>query len=297
MQHQPITHPDAPDSVSVPESVSVIEARLHQDRSALSASVDALRNRLSFDALWDDAVSLVKSNATPYTQALDTAVRANPTALALTSVGLAWLILGRRTPADPDANALAGTKYEAVSRWEDEGGPVSSPPARNDDWMDEADRLRDRAAVMITRINAAARDKLAPAHELARSRAEVLAALTQDVRHAMGRGLENLVGTAHTAALATREQAYALHMRARQAGATRVRQTPLATGLVLAAVGAGLATLLPRSSIENRLMGAPRDQLVAETRRMMQDERQRLAASVQKVAKTLVAELAPSRST
>ena len=38
-------------------------------------------------------------------------------------VGLAWLVLGRKAGPSLPEPPLAGTKYEALSRWEDEGGP------------------------------------------------------------------------------------------------------------------------------------------------------------------------------
>lgn len=286
MQHQTVA----------PESPRQIEAQLDQDRDALSAALEALRNRFSLDSLWSDGASLIKSNAGPYTQALDAAVRANPLALALTGAGLAWLIFGRRNATEPDPSPLAGTLFEAEARWEDEGGPVSDLPETDALWMQEADRLRLRASGMIARINAAVRDNLAPAADLAKNRSDVVASLAKDVRRVMGKGLDGLTESVRDKALAAREQAYVMRITAGKVGAETVRDNPVVAGLALAAAGATLASLLPQSAFENQVLGAPRDRLVGEAKRVLHDERRRVAQSVRQAAQTLTAEIAPSKA-
>lgn len=278
-----------------PESPREIEAQLDQDRDALSASLDALRDRFSLNSMWEDGASLLKNNAGPYTQVLDKAVRANPVALALTAVGVAWLVLGRRgTPSVEQAPALAGTRFEAESRWEDEGGPVSDLPETDARWMEDADRLRLRADGMITKINAALRSGLAPAAVLAKSRADVVAALAKDIRRVMSNGLESLGASARDAALATRERSYLMRITAADAGAGAVRDNPVVAGAALAAAGAAVAMLLPRSDFEDHLLGVPRDRLLKDAKRALKDERQRVANSVQRVAQTFTDELGQS---
>jgi hypothetical protein len=286
MQHQ----------IFAAETPREIEAQLDHDRHALSASVDALLKRFSLDSLWSDGASLIKANAGPYTQALDAAVRGNPVALALTAVGLAWLILGRRGQPDVDASLLAGTKFEAEARWEDEGGPVADLPETDALWMEEADRLRLRASSLIARINAAVRNNLAPAADLAKSRADVVASLAKDVRRVMARGLENVTGSARDTALAARERAYMMRIAAGKVGAETVRDNPALAGLALAAAGAAVAALLPQSAFENRLLSAPRDRFVGEAKRVLKDERQRVAKSVSRIAEAMKTEIAPARS-
>lgn len=285
MQHPATTARLTPD----PDSPREIEAQLDHDRDALSSALEALRQRFSLDALWSDGAALIKANAGPYTQALDAAVRANPMALTLTAVGLAWLILGRKGPQTADPSPLAGTRSEAEARWEDEGGPVAELPTTDALWMAEADRLQSRASGMIARITAALRDNLAPAAELAKHRADVAAALARDMRGVMARGLESLTGTALEAALITRGRAYDARVAAAKAGKDAVRANPVVAGIALAAAGAAVAALLPQSALENQVLGAPRDQLLDEARRVLQDERRRLARSVERAAQALTA--------
>lgn len=273
-----------------------IEARLEQDRQDVAQAFSALRDRFSPDSLWQDAADYIGRNAGSYTAAADRLIRGNPMALAVSAVGVAWFILGRKKDGkDAQTPALAGSKYEAVTRWEDEGGPVKQPPstapAHLDDWMVEADRLRDRAGVMLGQINKAARKGGAMAGDLARHRTEVMSALTTDVRRALGRGLEGLSDTARSAALKTREQAYGLHVQARRTSADVLHERPLASAAALAAAGAALGMVLPRSSVEDRYLGRTRDQIVAELSRVFEDERQRIAASAQVATEEMMASL------
>lgn len=283
MQHQSIANSNA----------RQIEAQLDQDRDALLVSLETLRKRFSIDSLWSEGASLIKANAGPYTQALDTAVRANPVALAVTGIGLAWLILGRRVAVEVDTSPLAGTRYEAEARWEDEGGPVSDLPETDALWMEEADRLRRRATGMIAHINSALQDNLAPAADLAKNRVDIVAALAKDVRRAMARGLENLTGSARDAALSARERAYTAHISAVKAGVGTVRDNPVVAGLALVAAGAVVAALLPQSALENQILGSPRDRLIHNAKTVLQDERRRIAKSVDRIAQTLKSEIVP----
>jgi hypothetical protein len=282
MQHQTFAH----------ETPRQIEARLDDDRKALSSALSALGARLSPDALWSDGLSLIRTNSGPYTHALDRAIRANPVAIALTAVGLAWLILGRRAQPATKAIPLPGTHVAAVARWEDEGGPVTETPAEtpspDNAWIDDADRLRVRARQLIRQIDSAMRNHAAPVEQLAVHRAEVIAALTQDVRRIMARGLDHLPDDARNLAVAGRERRYVAHVQGVGAPARPLRDTPLTTGLAFAAAGAMLAALLPQSAAENDAFGAPRDLVVDVLRAALADERQRLAHSVQRIAQTLL---------
>ena len=114
MQHQTFAH----------ETPRQIEARLDEDRKALSTALAALGAKFTRNALLSDGLSLIKSNSGPYVQVLDRAIRTNPLAVVLSSIGLVWMILGRRTTLAADSAPLPGTLVEAVARWEDEGGLV-----------------------------------------------------------------------------------------------------------------------------------------------------------------------------
>lgn len=268
-----------------------IAAELDRGRDDLAQSIDGLRDRLSVDTLIGDAVGFARANMAPYTRALDSAVRANPMAAVLAGVGLAWLVLGRRgSTALPDA-PLAGTKFEALSRWEDEGGPPAPHVDPDLTWIAEADALRDRVSGVLARLDATARDRMRPAADLAKDRAQVLADLASATREVMLRGLENLSSDARNHVVALREQAYGARLAAVRQGTRLIEDRPLLAGAIGAAIGAAVASALPRTATEDRLFGHDRDRLLRLADNAFRDERARAAAVATQLANTVATDV------
>ena len=92
----------------------------------------------------------------------------------------------------------------------------------------------------------------------------------------------------------TREAAYELHLQTKRKAAEALHDRPLTSAAALAASGAAVAAMLPRSSFEDRIFGHTRDQIMAELQRVMTDERQRIATSAQRAAQGLMADLSMS---
>ena len=243
-----------------------IAATLERDREQLAGSIDGLRNRLSIDTLIGDAFGFAKANMAPQVHALDRAVRSNPLAAVMAGVGLAWLVFGRRAGASSGDTPLAGTKFEALSRWEDEGGPASPTTDTDTAWMTQADALRDQALSSLARIDAAARQKLRPVADLARDRARVLADLATSTRVAMLRGLDSLTSDARDQKFALREKAYASRLAAVRQGTKLIEERPFVAGAIGMAIGAAVASALPRTATEDRLFGQERNRLMSRAR-------------------------------
>ena len=271
------------------ESAAEIAAELDRDRAALALTLDGLRDRLSADALIGDALSLAQAQVGPAARMLDSAVRANPLAAAMIGIGLAWLVLGRRSGPQKQPPALAGTRFEALTRWEDEGGPVAPLPDPDDAWIAEADRLRDTASTALARISAAARAGLHPVAEIAASRAAVLTDLARDTRAAMLHGLESLTTGAQSRILSAREAAYVARIAATRQGARLIEERPLTAGAVAVALGAAVAAALPRTATEDRILGPERDRLLSRAHHVLDRERARAAALAVQPADTATA--------
>lgn len=260
-----------------------IERTLERDRMELARSLVELRDRLRPANLVSEGKDALMAQASPLLSRLDGAVREHPLLTAVAGLALAGVVFGRQRGNDVDAAtaapAMAGTKYEALTRWEDEGGPPSPEPVDpEEDWLSEARGLREKARQMLRQIDDAARRGLAPAAQLARHRAEVMAALAADSKAALGKGLESLGSTAREQALLARERIYLGRIAVAEKGRVAVDGNPLAVGAALALAGVAVACLFPQSEAEDRLMGEARDQLASDLKAMARREAMKASA-------------------
>lgn len=263
-------------------SMHEIESDLARDRAALAASLLALRERLNPATLVAEGKQALISQARPLVSPMvdrfDSAVRGQPLVAAVAGVALAALVFGRQRAAgdkDPAAlpPALAGTRFEALTRWEDEGGPPAPEPVDpEEDWLGEARGLRERARRLLAQIDDAAWRGVAPAAQLARHRAEVMSALASDTRTALAKGLGSLTDAARDEAMKARERIYLARVVMAEKGRASVGAHPLVTGAAMAAAGAAVAFLFPQTEAEDRLMGDASDRLSDDLLAMLRSE-------------------------
>lgn len=292
-------------------NADTIEAGIERDRASLAATIDALQERVSVEHLAQEALGLVKTNAAAYTRSIDGAIRANPMALALTGVGIAWLIFGGRKNDE-------GSPSHAINRWEDEGGtayPATTPPmsravpqdewAEDNEWTRDIDTLRRKASTKIRHIEADAKahavqvrngvaESLGKARDFAAERAAVLGNFAEEMKRSFRKGLDGLSETGRDQIIAAREHAYSARIRAervarggaREAGRL-IEEHPLVAGVVALAVGAAFAATLPRTRVEDRTFGAEGDRLMEQANRLLRKERERIGRVASGVAEEL----------
>ncbi len=259
-------------------SIQEIERSLERDRVALAQSVAALRDRVRPANLMSEGKSALMAQASPLVSQLDRAVRGRPLTAAVAGLALVALVLGRRaaaagTDAATEVPAMAGTRFEALTRWEDEGGPPAPQPVDpEEDWLIEASGLRSKAQSLLRQIDDAARRGLAPAAELARHRAEVVAAFAAETGEALGKGLGAMTGAARSTAIEARERVYLSRIAVAEKGREVVEAQPLVTGVAVAAAGALVAYLFPQTETEDRLLGETRDSLADDLKRAVRRE-------------------------
>lgn len=287
-----------------------IEAGIERDRASLASTLGTLQDRMSVENLAQDALGMIRSNAAAYTQSIDNAVRANPLALALTGVGIAWLIFG-----SGKSSGGKDTPRKAIARWEDEGGNVlpadraygaRAHGSADEDWARDLDSLRDKASARMNEIeNEAGRaadavrsgltEGLDKARDFAKERAVVLAEFVEDMKRSFAAGLDDLSDAARDRIVAVRESAYAAGLRAEAAvrGSTReagrlIEDHPMIAGGIALALGAAFAAALPRTRGEDRAFGPERDRLLSEAGRLLRAERDRAARVASGVADELI---------
>lgn len=259
------------------QNMHEIEESLERDRLALAESLVALRHRLSPSTLVAEGKEALMAKASPLVSQLDGVVRSQPVIAAVAGVALAALIFGRRAASDREAAtvvpAMSGTRFEALTRWEGEGGPPAPEPVDpEEDWLHEARGVREKAKQMLRQIDDAARRGVAPAAHLAKHRAEVMSAMAGETRQALGKGLESLTGTAREQALQARERIYLGRVALAEKGREQMEARPLMVGALLAAAGAAVACLFPQTETEDRLLGETRDRLANDFTSMLKSE-------------------------
>lgn len=81
-----------------------IERDIERERQGLSRTLDELQHRFSLDGLTHQLSQGLRDHAGDIGQSVSQAVKRNPTALAVTGIGLAWLILGDRSSRKHDSD-------------------------------------------------------------------------------------------------------------------------------------------------------------------------------------------------
>lgn len=95
-----------------------IEREIEQERSALSDTLEALQDSVSVERLVGTATRQLREHGSDIGGALSRSVKENPLALALTGVGLAWLIMG---PREREARGVTPSQQRAMDSYRGRG--------------------------------------------------------------------------------------------------------------------------------------------------------------------------------
>ena len=264
----------------------LIEADIERDRAEFAATLEALQDRVSVDALAQDALGLLRTNSASYIRSVDAAIRGNPLAVALVGAGLAWLVFGNRKPVEkPKA------KLEALLAWEDDGGPARPPDEPEPAWTNASDGLRLKATEALRKLEADARLAGADIRDFAQERAAVLAEFVDGLRQSFDHGLDGLSQTARDKLVDAREAAYAARLRAERMARSSSREAgrmiedhPMIAAAGVLALGAALGAALPRG--DYKTPRAERDRLMRHAAQLLADERALVGRIAEDIAAT-----------
>ncbi|GGJ92057.1 DUF3618 domain-containing protein [Pseudomonas matsuisoli] len=99
---------------------ATLEREIDQQRDSITNLVNALENKLSPGQLLDQALSYTKGHGGEFASNLGQTVKANPVPTLLTTVGLAWMMMGQRQPApgegmhlDEKADGVRASAHDA----------------------------------------------------------------------------------------------------------------------------------------------------------------------------------------
>lgn len=228
-----------------------IERDLDRTRERVSATIDAIQQRMTPGQLADQAFNYLRHSApADFGANLSHTVRHNPVPVTLIGVGIAWLMAqGRHGAVDEGAYAQARARAAADGWDATYGRPVADTGDVSGDTGKEH-KLKDGAA---------------------------------HAREAAHHARERWTGGVHRA----RERAGEFGDRSRQqidrargAVSSILDEQPLVLGAIGLALGAALGASLPATRREDELMGDRRDDLLGRAQRSAHDKADAVAHSV-----------------
>lgn len=283
------------------DSPDRIEHEIEKDREALRRTLDDLQTELSLDGLSRRLTGSIRQNGAEWAESASAAARANPVALGLTGIGLAWLIFGRGhdpvhglgqssddRPVRHDRAATLTSTAPAPARVP---RPDSPPPGWASDHRpagatgissgqatgpSKEHGVMDRTKETVSHL----RDKLNDGTAGLGDRARHLRDRLGEGTEGMGDEARRRIETARRKALDASDAASRQMAQANRKVARSYDNEPLLFGALALIGGAALGALLPGTRREDELMGATRDQLFDEAETIYQEEKSRLGNAV-----------------
>lgn len=298
------------------DSPERIEREIEHDRDALRRTLTDLQGELSLDGFTRRVSDQLRDHGGEWANSAAHAARANPVALALTGVGLAWLIFGRGYDPTHQSRALSsgsrgGDDWRRPERpypVRRSGGSIpdsgstsswqgTSPTSGSDFGRghgegskhqqgtagkigskvhDLGGRISDTSASIGEGLRQKAHDWRDSVSDTSGSVYERLSAGTDD----LGEEARRRVAEARHRALEARDAASRNLRNGRRAVSDSFDTEPLVFGAAAFAVGAGLACLLPRTRQEDELVGSYSDHLFAEAEAVFNEEKAKVEKAV-----------------
>lgn len=260
-----------------------IEREIERERSDLTETIETLQDRFSAESVVRAVGQEFREHGSEIGQSVSQSVKDNPMALALTGIGLAWMIFG-------DNGRRAGSTTSA-------GGAGYPPPAPAEAarpvWLSSSQQPDDDRSDNGP-------GHMARAGEAMRSTGGSVADQANRFRERLSAGTESLSEDARSRVVEARERAY----RARASADRQVRrgaataqdfyqEQPLIAGALALAVGTAIGGSLPRTSTEDAAFGRQSDDLIADAERIFRDEMDKaggVARATANEARSIVAE-------
>lgn len=237
------------------------EREVERARADLSHTLDALRERLTFGQIFDEArAQFLGSGGGEFTTNLSRQVRENPLPVALVGLGVLWMMMGER-------GGRARTHAVRVHPSETGRGP-----GRGQGYLEGAGERAQQAAAQMGMSLRTTTETMRGAGESAAERARQAAAgagesmrsmagtVGETMRHA-GESATEWMEQARGAARYAGDGAGQVGQRTMQSFNKMLEEQPLLLGAIGIALGAVVGALLPSTRIEDQYLGETRDQL------------------------------------
>lgn len=289
-----------------PRTPEEIENAIERNREGLQQTINQIQETFSPDNIIRSVTESFRSHGGDMTKSVSSAAQANPLALALTGIGLGWLMFGTGPSAariedrarrmrsgadhDEDNGDEPGVHHVSVSRFSGRStshgdmrtarsgprGPVPSGDGPN--WMNEDDQgpsATQRARAGWRRASGSVGRGAGRVRDRSADWAERLSDGTRDMS---SEARERIVAARERAVMASERASADIGRGARRAGDRAgdfFEEHPIAAGALAFAVGAAIAGALPRTRMEDDYFGEESDRLYDEAERVFREEREK----------------------
>lgn len=259
-----------------------IERDLEQNREGLQHTLVALQQTFTPDAIFRSLTDNVGRHGGEFGRSAADAAKGNPLALAVTGIGLGWLMFGRGPSADRIGDEARrsrdGTPLFGGTRDTDYGegaearigprGPV--PEGGGPSWF-EGNQGPSAGQRMRAGLHGAQRGASDRAGRVRDRSSDMARRLSEGTEH-MGEGARERIVAARERAILASEQADRGMRQGADRAADFFEEHPIVAGALAFAVGAAIAGSLPRSRYEDEHFGAESDRLREEAERVFAEE-------------------------
>lgn len=294
-----------------------IERDIANERAQMSDALNDLQDKFSIGTVVNDIGDMIRDQGGELGQKVGQTVRRNPAAVALVTVGVAWLFLGtdRSKPANgsdrqPPQYFGRREKWAGSARHDSHASPYNRRDTDDDpSWYGGGGSAtehrsngrnvgRDGQKTDSTNedkgVSGKARNAVGNVAASLSGVAEGWGDTASDLTARLSQGLEDLSEEAKSRVMSARRAAHEAKQTS-QAGVRRAvnffEDQPLVAGALAIAVGAAFGAMLPHSKFEDDTMGASRDQLFAEAEKVFREERDKAMLAARKAGKSIASEV------
>lgn len=271
-----------------------IERDIQRERAKLTDTLEELKSQFSLEGILGKSADQIREHGGDIGMSIARTAKENPIALALTGVGLAWMILGDNTRSGRgrfEADALhRRSPYPASVRVPDwasaadrderfyesrnqhgerqdstaSGAHGSSSPSQNTPSGSNDSFVKEKID--------SAQESMSESFDNAKDSLSSLSGRVREGTHHFSDAARDRVVTAREQAIAAYAKAQRSLQRGKKSGRDLYEQQPLVVGAIAVAVGAALGGAMPRTQTEDDALGEMSDSMFAEAERIYEEE-------------------------
>jgi len=258
-----------------------LEHEADEARARLGRTVDALSNRLSPGELLDEGLQMVREHGGEFGRNLGEQVKQNPVPLLFTAIGISWLIMSNKRSNDADYDDEIG--YRSRDRYDSDydyaGSRFRTGDYRETDRSDSEhggestrERIGESVGNAIDSAKGAAKGALDTAKDKLKDTAARVSNMTSSMKDEVGSAPDRVRRGAQDT---TRNVGNLFH------------DQPLIAGSLGIAIGAALGAMLPRTRMENDLLGNASEQAMQRAKTMASEGYERVKDKATQVAQSV----------